>query len=120
MAKGAVKGSMIKNQRKEKQKLSLENMCVFVAGRNQTSDPEKDLKQQIGTLQARAYYTRREKRKGGMDAKIFGMVAWDGIKTALKGASKMFKMWHAKEGFGFCGVGYYGQASGKRMRTPGT
>ena len=33
----------------------LEKVCVFIAERKQTSDPKKDLKQQIRTVQAKAY-----------------------------------------------------------------
>ena len=32
------------------------------------------------------------KRKGGMDAEVFGMIAWNDVEAALKGTSKMFKM----------------------------
>ena len=107
IAKGAVKGSNSNNSRNGKQQLPLENACVFIVGRKETSDPRKDLKQQIGTVQGKTYYTSREKRKGGMDAAVFDMVAWDDVKSTLKGPSKMFKMWYSKQGSGFCGVGYW-------------
>ena len=102
MAKGTVKGSITKNLREGKQQLPLENVCVSVEGKKQTSDPGKDLKQQIGTVQAKAYYTSMKKRKYGMDAAVFDMVAWDDVKSTLKGTSKMFKMWHEKQRSGYC------------------
>ena len=42
-----------------------------------------------------------------MDAEVFDMIAWDNVEAALKGTSEMFKMWHVKQGSGFCGVGYW-------------
>ena len=63
MAKGAVKGSMTGKLRDKRQQLPLDTVYVFIAERKQTSDPKKDLKQQIGTIQVEAYYTGREKEK---------------------------------------------------------
>ena len=80
---------------------------MFIVGKKQTLDPKKHLKRQIGTIQAKAYYTGREKRKGGMDAEVFDMISWDDVESALKGTSKMFKMRHAKQESGFCGLGYW-------------
>ena len=40
-----------------------------------------------------------------MDAETFDTIAWNDVEAALKGTSKMFKMWHAKQGSGFCRVG---------------
>ena len=107
MAKDAVKGSMTRELRQKPQELPLEKACVFIAGRKQTSDPKKDLKRQIGTVQAKAYYTSREKRKGGMNAETFDTIAWDDSEAALEGTSKIFKMWYTKQGSRFCGVGYW-------------
>ena len=42
-----------------------------------------------------------------MRAEVFDTVAWDDISKALEGISKMFKMWYAKQGLGYCGVGYW-------------
>ena len=42
-----------------------------------------------------------------MDAKVFEMITWDDVDAALKGTTKMFKMWHAKQGLGFGKVGYW-------------
>ena len=69
---------------------------MFIAGRKQTSDPKKDLKRQIGMIQANAYYTSRETRKGGMVAETFDTIAWNNVEAALKGTCKMFKIWCAK------------------------
>ena len=41
-----------------------------------------------------------------MDAEVFDIVIWDDPESALKGTSKIFKMWHAKQESGYCGVGY--------------
>ena len=41
-----------------------------------------------------------------MDAEVFEMIAWNDREAALKGTSEMFKMWYAKQGSGFYGVGY--------------
>ena len=85
----------------------MEKACVFIAGRKQTSDPKKNLKKQIGVIQVKAYHTSREKRKGEMDAEVFHMISADYVEFALKRTSKMFKMWHGKQGTGVCGVGYW-------------
>ena len=58
-------------------------------------------------MQVKAYYTGREKRKGGMDVAVFDMVAWDDVKFTPKRTSKILKMWHAKQGSESCGVGYW-------------
>ena len=47
MAKEAVRGLMTRDFRDKRQQLPLEKVCVFIAGRKQTLDPKKDLKQQI-------------------------------------------------------------------------
>ena len=41
-----------------------------------------------------------------MKKEVFDTVAWDDVEEALKGRSKMFKMWYTKQGSGYCGVGY--------------
>ena len=46
-------------------------------------------------------------RKGGMDADTFDTITWNDVEAALKGTSKMFKIWYAKQGSDFCGVGYW-------------
>ena len=58
-------------------------------------------------MQAKAYYTSRESSKGGMNAGTFDTIAWDNTEAALEGMSKMFKICYAKQGSGFCGVGYW-------------
>ena len=83
---------MTKNTREGRRQLPLENVCVFVAGKKQPSDPRNDLKRQIGMVQAKAYYTDRGKRKGGMDAAVFDIVSWETVKSALKGTGNMFTM----------------------------
>ena len=62
MAKEAVRGPMTREPRDKRQQLPLVKVCVFIAGRKQTSDPMKDLKRQIGTVHAKAYYSSREKK----------------------------------------------------------
>ena len=59
MAKDAVRESMTRQLRHKTQLLPLEKACIFIAGRKQTSDPKKDLKKQIGAVQAKAYYISR-------------------------------------------------------------
>ena len=49
-----------------------------------------------------------------MDTEVFDIISWNDVEAALKGTSKMFKMWHAKQGSGF----YRGQARGKETGTP--
>ena len=63
VAKEAVRGSTTRELREKRQQLLLEKVCVFIAGRKQTFDPDKDLKQQIGTVQVNAYYTSRKKER---------------------------------------------------------
>ena len=41
-----------------------------------------------------------------MNAEVFGVIVWEDVESALKGTNKLFKMWHAKQGSGFCEVGY--------------
>jgi hypothetical protein len=54
-----------------------------------------------------------------MDAAVFDMVTWDDLESALKGTSNIFKMWHAKQGSGCCGVGYW-TSKWERVRIPGS
>ena len=42
-----------------------------------------------------------------MNTGNFDTIAWDNTEAALEGTSKMFKMWYAKQGSGFCEVGYW-------------
>ena len=79
MAKEAVKGSMTRKLRDKRQQLPLETVCVIISGRKQTLDPKKGLKRQIGTVQTKAYYISRGKGKGGMDVKVFDMIAWNDV-----------------------------------------
>ena len=62
MAKEEVRGSMARELRDKRQQLPLKMACVFVAGRKYTSDPKKDLKRQIETVQENTYYTSRIKK----------------------------------------------------------
>ena len=107
MANEAVRGSMTREHRDKRQQLPLEKACMFIAGRKQTLDPKNNLKQQIGTVHAKAYHTSREMRKDGMDAETFDTIAWNCVEAALKGTSRIFKMRYLKQGSGFCGVGYW-------------
>ena len=58
-------------------------------------------------VHAKTYYTSREKRKGGMDAETFDMIAWNDVEAALKGTTTMFKMSYVKHGSGFYRMGYW-------------
>ena len=78
---------MARQLRHKTKKLPLEKACIFITGRKHTSDPKKDLKKQIGAVQAKAYYTSRGSKKGGMDAETFDTIAWDDTETALEGTS---------------------------------
>ena len=67
MAKDAVRGSMTRELRDNRQQLPLEKVCMFIAGMNQTLDPNNNLKRQIGTVHVKAYYISRgetERRNG--------------------------------------------------------
>ena len=68
MTKEAVKGSMTREMRDKSKQLPLETACVFIPARKHTLDPKKALNRHIRTVQAKAYYTSRETRKGRMDA----------------------------------------------------
>ena len=61
----------------------------------------------VGQDAAREYYASRPAQKGGMRREVFDTVAWGDVVEALKERSKMFKMWYAKQGSRFCGVGYW-------------
>ena len=63
LAKEAVEGSTTKKLRDNRQQLPLEKACMFIADKKHTSEPKKDLKQQIGTVQEKAYYTSRKKKE---------------------------------------------------------
>ena len=89
MAKGAVRSASQDPVRDLRQKLLLEYASVYRRGRKQTSDPRKDLKQQIGEQNAKDFYTSRERSKGGMDKPTFSSIAWDDIDAAMRGSSKM-------------------------------
>ena len=52
-------------------------------------------------------YAERPASKKGTRPEIFDTIAWKDVTKALEGRSKMFKMWYAKQGSGFCGVGYW-------------
>ena len=41
-----------------------------------------------------------------MGRDTFNTVAWDNIEAFLKGTSKIYKTWYAKQGLGFFKVGY--------------
>ena len=89
------------------QTLPLEKCSVFVGGKKQTSDPKEAIKQMVGREAARNYYATRPAQKGGMRREGFDTVAWGDVAEALEERSKMFKMWYAKQGSGYCGVGYW-------------
>ena len=80
---------------------------MFVKGEKQTSNPKEAIKRIVGREAARDYYAGRSTQKGGMRHEAFGMEAWGDVGAALKERSKMFKMWYAKQGSRFCGVGYW-------------
>ena len=105
MAKDAARGPLRRKLRHKTQELPLEKAPVFFEGKEQTSDLKEDPKKQIGAVQVNAYYTIREKRKGGMDAETVETNTLEHAEAALERTSKMFKMWYAKQGSGFCGVG---------------
>ena len=107
MAKGAVQNTAQDPDRNWWQKLPLEYACVYIGGKKQTSDPRKDLKKQIGKQTATEFYTTREKSKGSMDEETFSSIAWEDIDTAMKATSKMYKLWYAKQGCGYYGVGHW-------------
>ena len=98
MAKEAVRNAAQDPARDWRQKLPLEHASVYIRGRKQTSDPRKDLKQQIGEQAAKDFYTSRERSKGGMDKPTFSSIAWDDIDAAMRGSSKMYRLWYAKQG----------------------
>ena len=74
MTKEVDKGLLTVELKDKRKQLPLETTCVFIAGMKQTLDPKKDLKRQIGTVQAKAYSTSR-KGGGGMDIEAFDMIA---------------------------------------------
>ena len=52
-----------------------------------------------------------------MRREVFDTVAWSNIAEALRERSKMFKMWYAKQGSGFCKVGYWTGKLEKKDKT---
>ena len=59
----------------------------------------------VGREAAREYYASRPAQNGGMRREVVDTVAWGDVAETLKERSKIFKMWHAKQGSGFCGLG---------------
>ena len=51
-----------------------------------------------------------------MRPEVFDMMTWGNVAEALKERSKMFKMWYAKQGSGFCGVTYWTSKWEKQIR----
>merc|ERR1711966_181777 len=107
MAKHAVRASVKPGMGPTGQTLPLEKCSVFVGEEKQTSDPKEAIKKMVERDAAREYYASRPAQKGGMRKEVFDTVAWDDVEEALKERSKMFKMWYAKQGSGYCGVGYW-------------
>ena len=68
----------------------------------QTSNLKDAIKQMVGREAARVHYASRPAQKGGMRREVFDAVAWGDMAEALKEQSKMFRMWYAKQGSGFC------------------
>ena len=89
------------------QTLPLEKCSVFVGEEKQTSDPKEAIKQMVGRDAAREYYASRPTQKGDMKKEVFDTMAWDDVEETLKERSKMFKMRYAKQGWGYCGMGYW-------------
>ena len=42
-----------------------------------------------------------------MDKATFSSIAWEDIDAAMKGSSKIYQLWHVKQGSGYCGVGHW-------------
>ena len=42
-----------------------------------------------------------------MDIETFLSISWEDIDAAMKSTSKMYKLWYAKQGCGYCGVGHW-------------
>ena len=61
----------------------------------------------VGEKATRDYYVGRSAQKGVMRHEVFDTVVWGDVAAALNERSKKFKMWYAKQGLGFCGVGYW-------------
>ena len=106
MAKQAVRASVKPGMGPLGQTLPLEKCSVFIGEEKQTFDPKEAIKQMVGREAALEYYASRPVQKGGMRREVFDPVAWGDVAEALKERSKMLKMWYAKQGSRFCGVGY--------------
>ena len=106
-AKHAARASVKPGMGPSRQTLPLEKCGVFVGEEKQTSNPKEAIKQMVGRDAAREYYASRPAQKGGTRKEAFDTVTWDDVEEALKERSKMFKMWYAKQGSGYCGVGYW-------------
>ena len=105
MAKQAVRASVKPGMGQSSQTLPLEKFSVFVGGEKQTSALKEAIKKMVRREAVREYHASRPAQKGGMRREMFDTVAWGDVTEALKDRSKMFKMWYAKQGTGFCGVG---------------
>ena len=78
-----------------------------MAGERKTSDPREFIMQDVRGRKTKEYYAERLASKGGARPEIFDTVAWDNVAKALEGTSKIYKMWYAKQGLRFSGIGHW-------------
>ena len=107
MAKDAVKESrvaldddgLMKDSRTDR--LPLELASLMIGTTKQTTDVAKDLRYLIGKSRAKPLMTET----GVMSADAFDLVQWDDLRRALDGKPRMYQLWYAKQGSGYCGTG---------------
>ena len=107
MAKDAVKEArvaidddgLVKDSRTDR--LPLELASLMIGTIKQTTDVAKDLRYLIGKSRAKPLMTKT----GVMSADAFDLVQWDDLQRALDSKPRMYQLWYANQGSGYCGTG---------------
>ena len=82
-------------------RLPLELASLMIGTTKQTTDVAKDLRYLIGKSRAKPLMTET----GVMSAEAFDLVQWDDLRRALDSKPRMYQLWYAKQGSGYCGTG---------------
>ena len=107
LAKDAVKESRValddegfmKDSRTDR--LPLELASLMIGTPKQTTDVAKDLRYLIGKSRAKPLMTKT----GVLSAEAFDLLRLDDLRRALDSKPRMYQLWYAKQGSGYCGTG---------------
>ena len=82
-------------------RLPLELASLMIGTTKQTTDVAKNLRYLIGKSRAKPLMTKT----GVLSAEAFDLVRWDDFRRALDNKPRMYQLWYAKQGSGYCGTG---------------